>query len=54
MILGQNLLLFRYNRRQFFCPIRNVLENHDLGKRHKIWAKLHCPPKFFWLIRLWP
>ena len=24
------------NLRQFFCPIRNVLENHDLGKRHKI------------------
>ena len=21
---------------------------HDLGKRHKIWAKLYCPPKFFW------
>ena len=25
-----------------------MLENHDLGKRHKIWAKLHCLPKFFW------
>ena len=25
----------------------------DLGKRHKIWAKLHCPPKFFGLVRLW-
>ena len=19
-----------------------------MGKRHKIWAKLHCPPKIFW------
>ena len=25
-----------------------MLENHDLGKHHKIWAKLHCLPKFFW------
>ena len=30
-----------------------VVENHDLGKRHKIWAKLHCPPNFFQLIRQW-
>ena len=34
------------NLRKFFCPIFNVLENHDLGKHHKIWAKLHCPPNF--------
>ena len=25
-----------------------MLENHDLGKPHKIWAKIHCPHKFFW------
>ena len=31
---------------RIFCSIRNVLENYDLGKRHKIWAKLHCPPYF--------
>ena len=35
------------NLRQFFCPIRKVLENHDSGKRHKIWEKLHCP-QIFW------
>ena len=29
-----------------FCSIRNVLENYDLGKRHKIWAKLYCPHIF--------
>ena len=33
--------------RQFFCPIRKVLEHHDLGKCHKIWTKLHFPPYFF-------
>ena len=32
--------------RQFFCPICNVLENHDLGKTS-------LPPNFFWLVRLW-
>ena len=34
------------NLRQFFCPIRNVLENYDLWKRHKFWAKHHCPQSF--------
>ena len=33
--------------RQFFCPNRDVLENHDLGNRHKIWAKLYYSLKFF-------
>ena len=45
MILGQNLVFVR--KSQTIFSIRNVLENHDLGKRHKIWAKLHCPPNFF-------
>ena len=44
MILGQNLFLVRESQTIF---IRNVLENHDLGKRYKIWEKLHCPPNFF-------
>ena len=35
MILGQNLFLVRESQ-TISCPIRNVLENHDLGKRHKI------------------
>ena len=46
MILGQNLFLVCESQ-TIFCPIRNVLENYDLGKRHKIWAKLHWPPYFF-------
>ena len=46
MILGQNLFLV-YESQTIFCSIRNVLENNDLGKRHKIWEKLHCPPYFF-------
>ena len=29
-----------------------MLENHDLGKRPQIWAKIHCPPKFFFLVRI--
>ena len=29
-----------------FCPVHKVLKNHDLGKRHKIWEKLHCPQFF--------
>ena len=31
----------------FFSYIRKVLENQDLGKRHKIWAKFHCLHKIF-------
>ena len=45
LISSENLFFFFRNHhdfRPFFCPIRNLLENHDLGKRHKIWAKLHC------------
>ena len=38
MILGQNLFLVRES--QTFCPIRNVLENHDLGKTS-------LPPQIF-------
>ena len=34
------------NFRQFFCPICKVLENHDLGKGHKIWGKPLLPPNF--------
>ena len=49
MILGQNLFLVCESQ-TIFCSIRNVLENYDLGKRHKIWAKLHCP-HIFWLVR---
>ena len=45
MILGQNLFLVRESQ-TIFCPIRNLLENYDLGKRHKIWEKLHCPQIF--------
>ena len=45
MILGQNLFLVRESQTSF-CSIRNVLENYDLRKRHKIWAKLHCPHIF--------
>ena len=45
MILGQNLFLVCESQTSF-CPIRNVLENYDLGKRHKIWAKGHCPHIF--------
>ena len=45
MILGQNLFLVCESQ-TIFCSIRNVLENYDLGKRHKIWAKRHCPPIF--------
>ena len=45
MILGQNLLLVCKSQ-TIVCFIRNVLENYDLGKRHKIWAKLHCPHIF--------
>ena len=45
MILGQNLFLVCESQ-TIFCSIRNVLENYDLGKRHKIWAKLHCPHIF--------
>ena len=26
---------------------RQVLENHDSGKRYKIWPKLHCSSKVF-------
>ena len=44
MILGQNFFFVRES--QTICPIYEVLENHDLGKRHKIWAKLHCPKIF--------
>ena len=51
MILGQNLFYVRESQ-TIFCPIRNVLENPDLGKRHKIWAKPHRPPNCFWLVRL--
>ena len=40
------------NLRQLLYPISNVLKNHDLGKRHKIWAKLP-PPNFFELVLLW-
>ena len=29
--------------KEFFCSIHKVLENHDLGKCHKIWTKFHCP-----------
>ena len=43
MILGQNLFL-ACESQTIFCSIRNVLENYDLCKRHKIWAKLHCSP----------
>ena len=35
MILGQNLFLVCESQ-TIFCSIRNVLENYDLGKRHKI------------------
>ena len=45
MILGQNLFLICESQ-TIFCSIRNVLENYDLGKRHKIWEKLHCPHIF--------
>ena len=49
--MGRKLKNMRLNwfekLRQFFCPIRNVLENHDLGKRHTMWEKLNCPLKFF-------
>ena len=45
MILGQNLFLVCVSQ-TIFCSIRNVLENYDLGKRHKIWEKLHCPHIF--------
>ena len=45
MILGQNLFLVCKSQ-TIFCSIRNVLENYDLGKRHKIWVKLHCPHIF--------
>ena len=38
MMLGQYL---SENLRQFFFPIRKVLENHDLGKTS-------LPPKRFW------
>ena len=46
MILGQNLFYVRESQ-TIFCPIRNVLENPDLGKRHKIWVKPHCPQIVF-------
>ena len=45
MMLGQNLVFVRESL--FFCPIFKVLENHDLDKCHKIWAKSYCPLKFF-------
>ena len=45
MILGQNLFLVCESQ-TIFCSIRNVLENYDFGKRHKIWAKLYCPHIF--------
>ena len=45
IILRQNLFLV-YESKKIFRSIRNVLENYDLGKRHKIWAKLHCPHIF--------
>ena len=32
---------------KFSFYIRNVLENKDWGKRHKIWAKRYCPLNFF-------
>ena len=41
MILGQNLFLVCKSK-TIFCSIRNVLENYNLGKRHKIWEKLYC------------
>ena len=42
MILGKNLFLVCESQ-TIFCSIHNVLENYDLGKRHKIWEKLHWP-----------
>ena len=45
MILGQNLFLVCESQ-TIFCSIRNVLENYDLGKRHKIW-KNFIAPHFF-------
>ena len=45
MILGQNLFLVCESQ-TIFCSIPNVLENYDSGKRHKIWAKRHCPHIF--------
>ena len=46
MILGRNLVFVRESQ-TIFCSIRTVIKNHDLGKRHKIWAKFYCPPNFF-------
>ena len=46
IILGQNLFYARESQ-TIFCPIRNLPENHDLDKRHKIWAKLYYPPNSF-------
>ena len=51
MILGRNYFFVRESQ-TIFCSFHKVLENHDLGKRHKIWTKLHCPPNFFGLVRL--
>ena len=44
MILGRNLVFVRESQ-TIFCPMHEVLENHDMGKCHKIWKKLHCPDK---------
>ena len=46
MILARNLVFVQESQTIFFFKDRKVLENHDLGKFHKIWAKLHCPQVF--------
>ena len=49
MILGRNLVFVR----ESFCPIRKVLENHNLCKCHKDLGKTSLlPQNFFYLVRL--
>ena len=47
MILGRNLVFVREFQTIFFVLIVKPIENHDLGKCHKIRVKLHCPPQIF-------
>ena len=47
MILGKNSVFLNENLGQFFCSIRKIVENHDLGKCYKIKAKLDCTQIYF-------
>ena len=46
MTLERNMVFVRESQ-TIFCPFRKVLENHDLGKCHKIWEKFHIHQIFF-------